>query len=60
MQHQFDWDMGKPGPQDVLLSAASDTEAYFGHLTKARELSIRATQSARDAGEDETAAKRRL
>jgi hypothetical protein len=60
MQRQLDWAMSKPGRQDVLLSAASDTEAYFGHLTKARELSIRATQSARDAGENETAAKHQL
>jgi eukaryotic-like serine/threonine-protein kinase len=60
MQRQADWAAGKPGREDVLLSAQSDTEAFGGHLTKARELSRRATDSAYNAGENETAAKREL
>jgi eukaryotic-like serine/threonine-protein kinase len=60
MQHQRDWAAGKPGREDVLLSTQSDTEAYSGHLTKARDLSRRATDSAHNAGENETAAKREL
>ena len=60
MQRQWEWAAGKPGREDVLLSTQSDTEAYSGHLTKARELSRRATESAHTAGENETAAKREL
>jgi serine/threonine protein kinase/tetratricopeptide (TPR) repeat protein len=60
MQRQRDWAAGKSGREDVLLSTQSDTEAFSGHLTKARELSRRATESAHNAGEDETAAKREL
>ena len=60
MQRQRDWAAGKPGREDVLLSTQSDTEAYSGQLTKARELSHRATESAQNAGENETAAKREL
>ena len=51
---------GKPGVEDISLSFQSDTEAYFGHLAKAQELSQRATESAQRAGEKETAAKREL
>jgi tetratricopeptide (TPR) repeat protein len=60
MQHQWEWAAGKTGREDVLLSTQSDTEAYSGHLAKARELSRRATESAHNAGENETAAKREL
>jgi len=60
MQRQRDWAAGKPGREDVLLSTQSDTEAYAGQLAKARELSRRATDSAHNAGENETAAKRQL
>ena len=60
MQRQADWAAGKPGREDVLLSTESDTEAFSGHLTQARELSRRAVESAHTAGENETAAKREL
>jgi eukaryotic-like serine/threonine-protein kinase len=56
MQRQVDWAIGKPGAEDGLLSYESDTEAFSGHLGKARELSRRAVDSARRAGENETAA----
>jgi eukaryotic-like serine/threonine-protein kinase len=46
----------KPAEEDLLLSEQSDTEAYYGHLAKARELSRRAAESARQAGAKERAA----
>ena len=60
MQHQADWFAGKLGLEDVSLSFQSDTEAFSGHLAKARELSQRALDSAQRADEKETAAKRGL
>ena len=57
MQRQAQWAEGKVGREDVLLSAQSDTEAFFGRLQKARELSHRATESATVAGENEAAAR---
>ena len=56
MQKQLEWALGKPGAEDFLLSGDSDTKAYFGHLTKARELSRRAVESASHNGAKETAA----
>ena len=38
MQQQIAWSAGKPGAEDPLLSTQSDTEAYYGRLTKARDL----------------------
>jgi eukaryotic-like serine/threonine-protein kinase len=46
MQRQLDWAAGKPGDEDLLLSFQSDTEAYYGRLTKARDFSRRAVDSA--------------
>jgi len=60
MQRQVEWAAGKAGREDVLLSYQSDTEAFAGHLNQSRELSRRAIDSARLAGEKETAAKREL
>jgi tetratricopeptide (TPR) repeat protein len=56
MQQQVSWAMGKPGTEDLLLSAQSDTEAYHGRLTKARDLSQRAVESAKSNDAKETAA----
>jgi eukaryotic-like serine/threonine-protein kinase len=56
MQKQVDWATGRPGAEDLLLSQDSDTKAYFGHLTKARELARRAVDSASHNGAKETAA----
>jgi serine/threonine protein kinase/tetratricopeptide (TPR) repeat protein len=55
MKRQVAATSGKPG-EDVLLSFASDTEAFYGHLNGARELSKRAVESARRSGSMETAA----
>jgi eukaryotic-like serine/threonine-protein kinase len=60
IQRQTDWFAGKLGLEDIALSFQSDTEAFSGHLAKARELSERAIDSAQRAGEKETAAKREL
>ena len=46
---------GKPG-EDILLSFESDTEAFYGHLNAARELSKRAAEAARRNDSIETAA----
>ena len=48
--------MGKPGFEDVMLGAESDTAAYGGQFAKARELTRRAADSAQRADEKETAA----
>jgi len=56
MQQQLTWAAGRPGDEDVLLSAQSDTDAYYGRLSKAREFSRRAVDSAVRAGSKETAA----
>jgi tetratricopeptide (TPR) repeat protein/predicted Ser/Thr protein kinase len=56
MAQQVEWAAGKPGDEDVLLSAHSDTEAYFGRLTKARDYTRRAADSAMRADSKETAA----
>ena len=56
MQEQLAWAMGKPDVEDWLLSAQSDTEAYYGRLAKARQLSEAAVKSARKAEVPERAA----
>ncbi len=48
--------MGKPGFEDVMLDTESDTAAYAGKFSKARELTRRASESAQRADEKETAA----
>jgi serine/threonine protein kinase/Flp pilus assembly protein TadD len=48
--------MGKPGFEDVLLYNQSDTAAYAGKFSEARELTRRASVSAQHADEKETAA----
>ena len=56
MQQQFAWAMGKPGAEDILLSAESDTQADHGRLQKARQLSSQAEESAKRNDSKETAA----
>jgi tetratricopeptide (TPR) repeat protein len=56
MAQQVEWGSGKPGDEDLLLSAQSDTEAFYGRLAKARDLSRRAIDSAVRADSKETAA----
>ena len=56
MEQQLAWAVGKPGDEDVLLSTQSDTEAFYGRISKARDFSRRAVDSAVRADSKETAA----
>ncbi len=56
MQEELNWSERRPGDEHYLLSARSDTEAYYGRLGKARDFSRRAVESARHTGSLETAA----
>ncbi len=56
MEQQLAWGVGKRGDEDALLSMQSDTEAYYGRLSMARDLSRRAVDSAVRADSKETAA----
>ena len=56
MEEQVAWAAGKPGDEDFLLSLQSDTEAYYGHLSKAQDFTRRAMNSAILAKSKETAA----
>jgi len=56
MAEQQQWFAGKPEFANVGLALASDTEAYSGHLDKARELTKRAVDSAIRADSKENGA----
>jgi len=56
MEKQAKWAQGKQGIADTFLSLQSDTQAYYGHFEKAREMSRQAVELAEHAGSKETAA----
>jgi eukaryotic-like serine/threonine-protein kinase len=56
MRKEVEWSAGKPGFEDAMLAMQADTEAYGGHLKRARELSKRAAASASSADAKETGA----
>ena len=56
MAQEVNWSAGKPGFEDTLLEFEADTAAYSGRLGKAQEFSRRAMNSAKRAGEQDTAA----
>jgi len=56
MEQQVAWGAGKPGDEERLLSMQSDTEAYYGRMNKARDLSRRAVDLAVRADFNEAAA----
>jgi serine/threonine protein kinase/tetratricopeptide (TPR) repeat protein len=56
MAEQQQWFAGKPDYENWGLAVASDTEAYSGHLAKARELTKRAMDSAIRADSKENGA----
>ena len=60
MEREVTWAAGKPGDEDYLLSAQSDTEAYYGRMARAREFSRRAVDSAVSADSKESAASWRV
>ncbi|MGA7687279.1 MAG: protein kinase [Terriglobales bacterium] len=55
MQRQATWAVGKPQAENLLLSAQADTEAYWGRLQRARELTQQAVESATQNDELEAA-----
>ena len=56
MKQQADWARGKPSAESWMLSLESDTQAGFGEVRIARELSRQAVDSARHDNENEPAA----
>ncbi len=56
MAHLVSAGMGKPGAEDVLLPDQADTEAWYGKLKNAHELTGRAMDSAQHNDAKETAA----
>jgi len=56
MAEQQQWFAGKPDYENVGLALASDSEAYAGHLAKARELTNRAVESAARIDDKESGA----
>jgi serine/threonine protein kinase len=56
MEQQLAWGAGRVGDEDPLLSSQADTEAYYGRLSKARDFSRRAVDSALRADAKEAAA----
>jgi len=56
MNREVAWSAGRPGEEDAMLSIQSDTEAYYGRLTRARDFSRRAVDAAVRADSKETAA----
>jgi serine/threonine protein kinase/predicted Zn-dependent protease len=56
MRQQVSWAAGKPGEEDLLLSSESDSEAYYGRLNKARDLSRQAVESSLRTDSKEIAA----
>ena len=56
MAQQVTWASGRPGAEDRLLGQEANSQAYFGRLKKARDLSSRAVESAEQAEKTEVAA----
>jgi serine/threonine protein kinase/tetratricopeptide (TPR) repeat protein len=56
MDEQQRWFAGQPDSENFGLSLASDSEAYAGRLSKARELTKRSVESATRADSKETGA----
>jgi eukaryotic-like serine/threonine-protein kinase len=56
MVDQAAWFEGRPELQHEVLGMEADTEAYAGHLAKAREITRRAVESALHADNKESAA----
>jgi len=56
MARQVAWAAGRPGEEDQMLNDEADTQAYYGHMTKAHDLARQAADSAVRADAKETAA----
>jgi len=55
MADQVSWFEGKPELQHEILGAEADTEAYYGHLQKARDFTRRAVDAASRIGNKDSA-----
>jgi len=55
MERQAAWARGKGGVEGIFLSMQSDTQAFYGHLGKAREFSRLAVELTDHAGSKEAA-----
>jgi eukaryotic-like serine/threonine-protein kinase len=53
MERESVWLMGKPGWEEMILDLESDTAAYSGDFTRARELTGRIVDSARRSNQKE-------
>ncbi len=56
MDRDVAWAAGRPSEEDQMLNNHADTQAYYGRLTKARDLARRATDSAVRSDAKETGA----
>jgi eukaryotic-like serine/threonine-protein kinase len=56
MEREVAWAAGRPGEEDQMLNVHADTQAYYGRMTKARDLARQAADSATRADAKETAA----
>jgi len=54
MAEQLKWFEGRPSDESTKLSLESDTEAYVGHVGKARELVLQSVDAARRNDDKET------
>ena len=54
MAEQLKWFAGSPDDENMGLSLDSDTQAYSGHITKARELTGQAVESAKRVDDKES------
>jgi eukaryotic-like serine/threonine-protein kinase len=56
MERDLAWAAGRPNEEDRMLNTHADTQAYYGHLEKARDLARRASDSAVRSDAKETGA----
>jgi hypothetical protein len=56
MGREVAWAAGRAGEEDQMLNIDADTQAYYGHMAKARDSARRAVDSAVRADAKETAA----
>jgi len=56
MERDVAWAAGRPSEEDQMLNTHADTQAYYGRLTRARDLARRATDSAVRSDAKETGA----
>jgi eukaryotic-like serine/threonine-protein kinase len=56
MERDVAWAAGRPSEEDQMLNTHADTQAYYGHLGKARDLARRASDSAVRSDAKETGA----